>query len=131
MNNSFSPFTFDGRLGRGRYLGYSVLLIVIATVVMYAGVFAVAFLGDSYLSERNAEAFGIVYFLVIGLLGISYDVRRLHDLGHSGKWAIALLVPWGLVIPWDWLIWVLGGIILLYLIFAPGTDGRNDYGEGR
>lgn len=131
MNNSFSPFAFDGRLGRGRFTGYILLMALIATVVLVVGLFAVAFLGDPYMSDRTIMAVGTAFNYATALLGLSYSVRRLHDLGVSGKWAIALLVPWGLLFPWVWVLWAISGIVLLIFLFAPGTDGPNGYGEGR
>lgn len=130
MNNTFSPFVFDGRLGRGRYLAYSLLMGVLATVLLIGGIFAVVFLGDVYIDDATAETVGIVFGLFSPVLGFSYTVRRLHDIGHSGKWAIPLFIPWGLFIP-VWVVGVVAGIVLLYLLFAPGTDGPNGHGAGR
>lgn len=60
--------------------------------------------------------FGIAT-VVIFYCNISLTVRRWHDLNRSGWWTVALFIPW------------VDLVVGLYLIFAPGTSGANDYGE--
>ena len=56
-------------------------------------------------------------FSLIGLImQITLGVRRLHDLGHSGLWAIIFCIP------------VLYFVILLALFFMKGDAGDNAYG---
>lgn len=131
MNNSFSPFTFHGRLGRGRFLGYALLMGVIGNVAIFVGLFAFVFLTDTYIDERDVTPLaGALYNYATALLGLSYSVRRLHDLGHSGKWMIALLLPWGVILPYP-LVLLVSVLVLFVFAVAPGTDGPNRYGEGR
>ena len=130
MNNSFNPFSFHGRLGRGRFIGYFLAMNLIATVVFFVGTIAFTVLGDIYISEREAATLYTVFLTFSGLLYLSYGARRFHDLDVTGKWAIALVVPWGFILP-AWIMWVGTGIIFIYLVFASGTDGPNRYGEGR
>jgi uncharacterized membrane protein YhaH (DUF805 family) len=64
---------------------------------------------------------GLAWFVI----GFTASVRRLHDLNASGWWlpgvALIGLIPY------------VGGLANLIfsgvLLFSPGTEGRNDYGE--
>ena len=53
-----------------------------------------------------------LYFLFMFWPGVSYAVRRLHDMNMSGFW---LLLVWFPLIP-------------LMMLFRNGTPGSNDYG---
>lgn len=44
-------------------------------------------------------------------------IRRLHDLNMTGWLSLLILIPF------------LGLLFALYLLFAPGTAGANNYGE--
>ncbi|MBQ8418643.1 MAG: DUF805 domain-containing protein, partial [Phascolarctobacterium sp.] len=46
----------------------------------------------------------------------SFIVRRCHDLDRSGYWGLLVLIP------------VVNFFFLLYLLFAKGTEGWNQYG---
>ncbi|MBS3932920.1 MAG: DUF805 domain-containing protein [Truepera sp.] len=46
----------------------------------------------------------------------SYSIRRLHDTGHSGYFALLLFVP------------LVNIALVLYLLVMPGTRGPNRYG---
>ena len=78
----------------------------------------------SYIKENipNTDVFSFVppvaaAFSLIGLImQITLGVRRLHDLGHSGLWAIIFCIP------------VLYFVILLALFFMKGDAGDNAYG---
>ncbi len=54
-------------------------------------------------------------FLTVILLGVV--VARLHDLGHSGAWAILSFVP-----PIDF-------FLFIYLALCPGSPYKNKYGD--
>ena len=58
---------------------------------------------------------GWLYALAVLLPTLAVMVRRLHDRGQSGWWAIAWFLPFA-----NWL-------LLIYLAF-PGTPGPNRYG---
>src|SRR5262249_6440371 len=61
----------------------------------------------------------LIYVLaVLGLLlpGLGVGVRRLHDTGKSGWWILLGLIP-------------LIGLVLLYFMAQPGTEGANEYGN--
>lgn len=72
-------------------------------------------------------SFGLRNYLVMNMLAIFYTVvtivptialgvRRLHDIGRSGRWMLIALVP------------VVGAITLLVLFALDGERGANEYG---
>ena len=91
-----------GRISRSTFFVRWLLLLV--TV----GIISVVF---SFVPPVAAA------FYLIGLImQITLGVRRLHDLGHSGLWAIIFCIP------------VLYFVILLALFFMKGDAGDNAYG---
>lgn len=91
-----------GRISRSTFFVCWLLLLV--TV----GIISVVF---SFVPPVAAA------FSLIGLImQITLGVRRLHDLGHSGLWAIIFCIP------------VLYFVILLALFFMKGDAGDNAYG---
>ena len=44
-------------------------------------------------------------------------IRRFHDLGKSGWYVLTLIIP------------LIDIGVILYLLFAPGTAGANEYGD--
>lgn len=145
-------FTFRGRISRMPFfLGNVILLATWFAVVI--GVLFVAF-GMSGASEAygmdqlsrilGAAAVAFLFALPI-ILGMIYAsmclaVKRLHDLGASGWFAVPLvfggffLLPLMFVSPDVFvvvanifgLVQLLGWLVLL---FAPGQAHGNDYGE--
>ncbi len=111
-------FFGTGRLGRLRYFGYSV----VATVLLYLGmVFAVALIAG--LSGGNPEAIWPTLMGVYAVAGIAglvisvfLGVQRLHDLDKSGWLWLLFLVP------------IVNILFSFYLLFAPGSEGENQYG---
>jgi len=124
-------FTFTGRLGRLAYFGYTVLLVLLGTF----GALAASVLRD--VSGFLTFVLIAVIIVVMAWSGLSIAVRRLHDLDMSG-WHYV----WMAVIPdaiasfgqsqKSMLITAVGSLMalafLLFLIFWPGTPGRNSYG---
>lgn len=113
-------FALNGRIGRVRYLGYSVassflMLPIFAVLLSVMGVFSFA--------SRGPEAIGAG--LILGILamcalafavGIILARRRLHDLGKTGWLSLLMLVPF------------VGFFFYLWLIFGPGDPHANEYG---
>lgn len=103
-------FEIKGRIGRVRYLAYSVMssLLAVAAIMVIGGV----------LAAISPGLMAVAAILYIPMLAISFILaaRRLNDLNHSGWWSLMMLVPF--------INFVLG----LYLLFAPGTAGSNNHG---
>lgn len=54
-------------------------------------------------------------FLVVPALSVT--VRRLHDTGRSGRWALLYLLP------------IAGWLVLIFVALIDGDLGRNVYGN--
>lgn len=95
---------FGGRFSRSRYLVSSLLSICVLclAVILTLKIGFVAF------------AIGFLFLLI---QGVRSTVLRLHDMGQSGLLALLLLVP------------LLGSLFSLALVFWPGDEVHNDYGD--
>ena len=114
--------SFDGRIGRLRYLAYSIpwgLLTWVAFLVLgiVAAIVVPAFASGS---EAAAGIIGIVAALVMVVIAyipvFGLAKRRLNDMNQSGWLSLILIIPF------------VNFIFLLVLLFAPGTQGTNRYG---
>ena len=138
----YALFSWSGRLGRLAYFGYSMLL---ATILVVLGLVLL-------LPLRNAESglgvgIAITVILVLAAIfgGFCLAAKRLHDLDMSAwHYAWILLVPaffnglgmamkqTGSDVP-GLVVSLVGSVISLgvglFLLFWPGTDGTNRFGE--
>lgn len=138
----YALFSWGGRLGRLAYFGYSLLLV---TILLVLGLVLL-------LPLRNAEnAAGVtaaimIILAVMGIMGgFCLAAKRLHDLDLSAwhyVWMVflpAIFNGFGaafkqLNMPGPALATALLGLVIslgigLYLLFWPGTDGANRFGE--
>jgi uncharacterized membrane protein YhaH (DUF805 family) len=128
---------FNGRVGRAQFWYY-----VLVGVVLGIGVAIVAGIVTHLLSTLFALA------LLLPNLGMT--VRRLHDTGKPGSWALLLLVPivvqillgmmmfsvgmWGFFgvlygfIQLISLVSLVAIVIIIYFCAQPGDAGDNAYG---
>lgn len=125
MNQAFpidKPTRVSGRFGRLSYLAWlfisSIIFIVIA-VVLFA-------IFGSVIDPQNPENFSIPAIIIATILYIAFIyfsfifmIRRLHDRNHSGWLSLLMFVP------------VLNIVLALYLIFAKGDAGSNNFGAPR
>ena len=116
-------YSSEGRLNRLRFFKYQVLFMLFSALVA----FVLAFFGALISGSSESALITIpteIWSFVASIGSIMINVRRLHDLNHTG-WFVLIpifaifIVPIGLII-------VL--IFWLYLFFAPGTVGYNRYG---
>lgn len=111
--DKFNPFRFDGRIGRLQYFGFGViwgLIIFVISLSLGAGAD-----GSGNIGAGGAFAsLGLV--VVFAIATVSYGVRRLHDFDKSGWWYLLSFVPFA------------NFVVGLILLFAPGTQGANQYG---
>lgn len=105
-------FSTKGRLGRVRYLTYSMgyMLIFYLLIAVLIGILAVAGMTES--PTATLVVTGIAYALIIGF-GLTLTIRRAHDFNKSGWWSPLSLIP----------------LVGLLFLFVPGTDGENAYGN--
>jgi uncharacterized membrane protein YhaH (DUF805 family) len=110
-------FALDGRIGRVRYLAYSIGAGLLMMPVMILLVGMSAFTGALTDSAGGGGLFGALI-----AYGLSFAVtvilarRRLHDLGKTAWLGLLLFVPF------------VNFIVALWMLFAAGDAQANEYG---
>ena len=97
-----------GRIGRVRYIGYSMGLGLVTWLVI--GILAVVAVPIGQSALVLVVALGYVAFLVVQFL---FNIQRSHDMNVTGWLSLIWLLPFGVFAFW----------------FVPGTRGENDYGK--
>lgn len=103
-------FSVKGRIGRLRYLAWSVSLTLLATVALI-----IAGAGYSLTPSLGVLLIAVAIIGAI-VVGIQISVQRLHDIGWSGWLFLLALVPY------------LGSIFNLIILLIPGSKGPNRFG---
>ena len=111
-------FSFNGRIGRLRYIGWGFLFTLIAYIPM---VIIGVILGASMegLEDPGSNLALIISIpIFVFMLAASFVVsrRRLHDLNRSAWFFLLFFIP------------LINIAISLYLLFWPGTVGSNRFG---
>lgn len=99
-----SIFSSKGRINRLPYFLYSLGVGVVcffAVGICFTGILAII---------------GIPLIMACCVANIMLIIQRCHDLNKSGWFYLVLVIP------------VIGIIFALYLLFAKGTEGPNQYG---
>lgn len=111
-------FSLKGRIGRLRYVAFSLVFALIALVpaMVIGGVVAGLMQGQEIAGVLSMGLIGIAYLAVI-IYSVIIGVRRLHDLNMSGWMWLINLIP------------LIGTFFALYMVFAPGKEDTNDYGN--
>lgn len=104
------PVGINGRIGRVRYLGWSMAMLLCFLPVLLLA------MGTAALSE----SLGMLLLLAAGLgmmvISVCFGVQRLHDIGWSGWLWLLNFVPF------------VGSVFALLMLIIPGTQGANRYG---
>ncbi|WP_130803964.1 DUF805 domain-containing protein [Acinetobacter ihumii] len=123
-----NPLSPNGRFSRLSYLGwYGFLNIVTVIAYIALGLFVGVFSLNSFsINDRVMDLFSgamgigvMVLWVIVAYFHIVFMIRRLHDANRSGWLCLLLLVP------------IVQIFFMLYLLFAPGSKGYNDYGSPR
>lgn len=112
-------FSWNERIGRVRYLAYSMLGIPAA--ILYGFAVALTFgiaKVRQYIPPESSASDTVIFTipLVFMLALVLATRRRLHDIDVSSWWALMLLFP------------ILQFVFLIYLLVAPGTPEANRFG---
>jgi uncharacterized membrane protein YhaH (DUF805 family) len=118
---------FTGRIGRLGYLlgvlyiaaAYVVIVLLYALVIFGATQSGKSPSGSPLLAVVNVVAFlfGAALVLVGIPVGIGMQIRRWHDMGHSGWLVLLAFVPFANL------------VLFVFMFFVPGSAGPNQYGE--
>ena len=105
-NEQYQPvriFAVSGRIGRARYIVYSIVLTLL--IMAAAGALS-AFLGPLGIVVL------VLAYIGVFVLMIMLTIQRSHDFNMTGWFSLLSLVP----------------LVNLMFWFIPGTDGANRYG---
>jgi uncharacterized membrane protein YhaH (DUF805 family) len=94
-------FTIAGRIGRVRYLGYSIGLSILIMMV-----------GALISTVTFGIGLALAYVFVV-IMQMMLTIQRCHDFNTSGWLALLTFIP----------------LVNLIFWFIPGTDGPNNYGN--
>jgi len=113
---------FDGRVTRKEYWMFSLFYWLILLVASFLLGFAGALDGgdSSPFAMIGLVVLGI-YILALIIPVLSVTVRRLHDAGLSGWWALLSFIP---------IVNYVGGIVVLIMTLLP-SQGENKFGPSR
>lgn len=107
--------TAKGRLNRLRYFK-RMLVLGIVEIISTTLISSAFFDASTYDLSTTGYILTAVVFIVIAPMQYLLFIRRLHDLDKTGWLSLLMLVP------------VLNALLGLYLLFASGTVGHNQYG---
>ena len=109
--------TFKGRSRRSEY--WFIQLFLVLTNLAVAAIDLVLMDGDveRFIANGGGGIVGLIWILVTIVPALAVLVRRLHDTGKSGWWALIGFVP------------LVGGIVLLVLTVLDSKAFANKFGE--
>lgn len=124
-------FSIKGRIGRRDFWAWMAVWLLAMILLFIAA-------GRAWLELKTA-AFALVCLL---WPTAAVTIKRLHDRGRSGVWALLLVLAW-MLLAGDWTLlggiwqWAVGRllptVILVMLIIElgafVGTQGENKYGK--
>lgn len=100
-------FSIKGRLGRVRYIAYSLGFYFLFSIVMaFAGGLGAA------AGQVGFSIISLVSWLAMLVIIYMLTIQRCHDFNTTGWLALVSLIP----------------LVGLIFWFIPGTDGPNKYG---
>lgn len=115
-----NPTKFSGRASRKEFWLFTLGSYLVNMVISFL---FVQFIKMNTNEDSSLSAPGfffivifIIYFLYLLLASIALQVRRLHDTGKSGAYALLGLIPY------------IGVIILLVFYCTESQRGTNQYG---
>lgn len=108
--------TFRGRSRRSEYWFIQLFLVV---TNLFAAVIDFSLMdGDveRFIANGGGGIVGLIWIFATIVPALAVLVRRLHDTGKTGWWALMILLP------------VAGAIVLLVFTVLDSTPGENAYG---
>ena len=113
--SNYSKFT--GRSRRSEY--WWIQLFLVLTNLAVAAIDLALMDGDvdRFIANGGGGVVGLICILVTIVPALAVLVRRLHDTGKTGWWALIGFVP------------LIGGIVLLVFTVLDSDAGENKFGE--
>jgi uncharacterized membrane protein YhaH (DUF805 family) len=105
----------SGRIGRVRYIGYSVGLWLVSIVAMVVVGMLIALLGGHRGGFSSLLLLAV--YIAMAVVSFMFAIQRLHDFDTTGWLSLLLLIP------------VVNLIFWIVLMVVPGTDGSNRFGS--
>jgi len=108
---------FKGRSRRSEY--WWIQLFLVLTNLAVAAIDLALMDGDvdRFIANGGGGIVGLIWILVTIVPALAVLVRRLHDTGKTGWWALIGFVP------------LVGGIVLLVFTVLDSDAGENKFGE--
>ncbi len=108
-----------GRLGRVRYIGYSMGIGLVINVIggLLGGAGALLEEGGGHLAGLAVGGAVIVLVLLALAVSVVLAIQRLHDFDASGWWSVLVVVPFANL------------VLYLVMLIMPGTQGPNRFGN--
>ena len=108
---------FKGRSRRSEY--WWIQLFLVLTNLAVAAIDLALMNGDvdRFIANGGGGIVGLIWILVTIVPTRAVLVRRLHDTGKTGWWALIGFVP------------LIGGIVLLVFTVLDSDSGENKFGE--
>ncbi|CAH2213611.1 DUF805 domain-containing protein [Tepidibacter aestuarii] len=101
-------FTFEGRINRAKYFGYSLLISFILMFLLHV---------TEYTENTFLVYIYIISAIIASIINICLIIKRLHDIERAGTHYFLLIIP------------IYNIYLHLLLLLKKGTDGPNQYGE--
>jgi uncharacterized membrane protein YhaH (DUF805 family) len=108
---------FKGRSRRSEYWWIQLFLVLTNLAVAAIDLFLMNGDVDRFIANGGGGIVGLIWILVTIVPALAVLVRRLHDTGKSGWWALIGFVP------------LVGGIVLLVFTVLDSDAGGNKFGE--
>jgi uncharacterized membrane protein YhaH (DUF805 family) len=107
---------FKGRSRRSEY--WYVQLFLVVTNLAVAGIDLALMDGDvdRFIANGGGGIVGLIWIFATIVPALAVLIRRLHDTGKSGWWALVGFIP------------LVGAIVLLVFTVTDSSPGENKYG---
>lgn len=109
ITNKYAQFT--GRANKAEFWQYVLVFIVISasfSVLM-------SLFGGVKILRMIVMLLNVIVSLALLVPSIAVSVRRMHDIGKSGKWVLINLIP------------ILGSIWFIVLAIKESESGTNEF----
>ena len=110
-----NTFSIKGRAKRSEFNYFMFLLLVFS--IIFSSILNIT--SSSSLNQHTAILIIILSItgLFLSITQITVSIRRLHDLGRTGWFVLLLYIP------------LINLVFIFYLMFAVGSDDKNNYDE--